>query len=168
MKSIEREFTNQVIGAQPALMRFAMKLTSNSSDANDLVQDTTLKALRDERSFAPSSNFGGWIMTIMRNTFLNNCRSSKRSRACYSVVDAAELSQLDASHSSPTPDSVYSAAQISQIIAGLPDDLRIPFTMQIEGYKYAEIADKTGLDIHVVKASIQSARRRLRSQLSER
>ncbi len=168
MKANQREFTNQLLQAQQSLRSFALKLTANPSDASDLVQDTTLKALHAEDSFAEKSNFSGWIMTIMRNTFLNNCRSSSRAMNIFDqTVDSDQLARVPLSSTAPTPDSVYSANQISQIIASLPDAQRIPFSMFMEGYRYSEIAQKLNLPTGIVKSRILNARRVLRTKLAD-
>lgn len=168
MKAAKSEFTNQLLQAQQSMRNFALKLTANPSEASDLVQDTTLKALHAEDSFAEKSNFSGWIMTIMRNTFLNNCRSSKRAMTVLDrTVDDSQIAAVPVLSDDPAPDSVYNASQIAQVIAALPDAQRIPFTMLIEGYSYAEIAQKLSLKPGIVKSRILNARRVLRARLSD-
>lgn len=168
MKPTANEFASQVVQAQQSLRSFALKLTANPHEASDLVQDTTLKALHAEDSFVEKTNFSGWIMTIMRNTFLNNCRSSKRTMAILDqTVDQSQLVQVPVLSTAPAPDDVYSANQISQIIASLPQTQAAPFTMLIEGYSYAEIAKKLNLPLGIVKSRILNARRALRARLSE-
>lgn len=168
MRTAQKEFTSQLLQVQQSLRSFALKLTSNPAEASDLVQDTTLKALNAEDTFQEKTNFSGWIMTIMRNTFLNNCRSSKRSvNVIDQTVDTEQLSMIQVVSSAPTPDSVYSANQITQIIAALPENQRIPFTMFMEGYKYAEIAKKLDLPLGIIKSRILNARRSLKVKLAD-
>ncbi|MDE7508976.1 MAG: RNA polymerase sigma factor, partial [Muribaculaceae bacterium] len=71
-------FKKSVLGIQGNLMSFAMKLTLNREEAQDLVQDTTLKALNNESKYAEDTNFKGWMLTIMRNIFINNYRKASR------------------------------------------------------------------------------------------
>lgn len=70
MKSLS--FRKDLIGVQEELLRFAYKLTANREEANDLLQETSLKALDNEDKFMPDTNFKGWMYTIMRNIFINN------------------------------------------------------------------------------------------------
>ena len=70
-------FQKELIGVQDDLLRFAYKLTSDHEEANDLLQETSLKALDNEDKYAPDTNFKGWMYTIMRNIFINN-RSEER------------------------------------------------------------------------------------------
>lgn len=65
-------FKKDLIGVQNDLLRFAYKLTSDREEANDLLQETSLKALDNEDKYMPDTNFKGWIYTIMRNIFINN------------------------------------------------------------------------------------------------
>lgn len=63
-------FKKDLIGVQNDLLRFAYKLTSDREEANDLLQETSLKALDNEDKYMPDTNFKGWIYTIMRNIFI--------------------------------------------------------------------------------------------------
>ena len=65
---------SKLISLQSNMMNFAMMLTSNRDDAEDLLQDTTLKVLDNAEKFAENTNFKGWVFTIMRNIFINNYR----------------------------------------------------------------------------------------------
>lgn len=72
--SKQNTFKSSVIGMQGNLLSFALKLTTDKEEAHDLVQDTTLKALNNEEKFVDNTNFKGWMLTIMRNIFINNYR----------------------------------------------------------------------------------------------
>ena len=76
MKSLS--FRKDLIGVQEELLRFAYKLTANREEANDLLQETSLKALDNEEKYVPDTNFKGWMYTIMRNIFINNYRKIDR------------------------------------------------------------------------------------------
>ena len=71
-------FQKELLGVQGDLLRFAYKLTSDHEEANDLLQETSLKALDNEDKYAPDTNFKGWMYTIMRNIFINNYRKTVR------------------------------------------------------------------------------------------
>ena len=73
MKSLS--FRKDLIGVQDELLRFAYKLTTDREEANDLLQETSLKALDNEDKYTPDTNFKGWMYTIMRNIFINNYRN---------------------------------------------------------------------------------------------
>ena len=83
----QESFKDRVIGLQSNLMSFAYQLTSNREQAEDLLQDTTLKALSNEDKYVDNVNFKGWIFTIMRNIFINNYRQTVRQAT---VIDKTE------------------------------------------------------------------------------
>ena len=78
MKSLS--FRKDLVGVQDELLRFAYKLTTDREEANDLLQETSLKALDNEDKYTPDTNFKGWMYTIMRNIFINNYRDRKSTR----------------------------------------------------------------------------------------
>lgn len=160
-------FTNRLLGLQSNLLNFAYQLTSNREAAQDLLQDTTLKALDNEDKYVDNVNFKGWIFTIMRNIFINNYRQNVRQAT---VVDKTEdLYHLNISQDSglTTPEGSYAVKEISKALNAFSDEYRIPFNMYVAGYKYHEIAEKLGLPLGTVKSRIFFARKRLRSELAD-
>lgn len=158
-------FKTSVLGMQSNLLSFALKLTLNKDEAQDLVQDTTLKALNNEEKFVDNTNFKGWMLTIMRNIFINNYRKSARENT---MVDSSEdLYHLNLKQDSgfETPDGAYAVGEISTIISGFPADYREPFNLHVAGYKYEEIAEKLGMPLGTVKSRIFFTRKRLREIL---
>ena len=160
-------FKDSVIGMQGNLFSFALKLTQDKERAQDLVQDTTLKALDNEGKFVDNTNFKGWIMTIMRNIFINDYRKSTRENT---VVDMTEdLFHLNVSQGSgiSTPEGAYTANEVSTILAGFPADFRRPFSMHVAGYKYEEISAKLNMPLGTVKSRIFFTRKRMREILKD-
>ena len=80
-------FKQRLIGLQSNLLSFAYQLTTNREAAQDLLQDTTLKALDNEEKYVDNVNFKGWIFTIMRNIFINNYRQTVRKAT---IIDQTE------------------------------------------------------------------------------
>lgn len=80
-------FKKDLLGVQDDLLRFAYKLTSDREEANDLLQETSLKALDNEEKYTPDTNFKGWIYTIMRNIFINNYRKVVRDQTFVDTTD---------------------------------------------------------------------------------
>lgn len=163
----QESFKDRVIGLQSNLMSFAYQLTSNREQAQDLLQDTTLKALSNEDKYVDNVNFKGWIFTIMRNIFINNYRQTVRQAT---VIDKTEdLYHLNISQDSGinTPEGSFAVKEISVVLNSFSDDYRVPFNMFVAGYKYNEIADKLGLPLGTVKSRIFFARKRLREELKD-
>lgn len=95
-------FKQRLLGLQGNLLNFAYQLTTNREEAQDLLQDTTLKALDNEEKYVDNVNFKGWIFTIMRNIFINNYRQTVRKAT---VIDQTEdLYHLNISQESGTVD----------------------------------------------------------------
>ncbi|MEE0975848.1 MAG: RNA polymerase sigma factor, partial [Muribaculaceae bacterium] len=82
-----KNFQEKLIGLQGNLLNFAYILTSNRDDAQDLLQDTTLRALDNEDKYVDNVNFKGWVFTIMRNIFINNYRKDTREST---IIDQTE------------------------------------------------------------------------------
>ena len=166
MKTKE-SFTSRLLGLQNNLLSFAYQLTSNREAAQDLLQDTTLKALDNEEKYVDNTNFKGWIFTIMRNIFINNYRQNVRKAT---VIDQTEdLYHLNISQDSGlnTPEGSIAVKEISETLNSFSDDYRIPFNMYVAGYKYNEIAEKMGLPLGTVKSRIFTARKRLQQRFSD-
>lgn len=160
-------FQEKILNIQDNMFNFAMMLTGNREDANDLVQDTTLKALDNQEKYVDNVNFKGWILTIMRNIFINNYRKVVRSQT---VIDQTEdLYHLNLSQDSgiDSPDGSYTVKEINKAINNLNNDLKIPFSMFLAGYKYNEIAEKLALPLGTVKSRIFFARQELQSVLQD-
>lgn len=160
-------FKSRLIGLQSNLLSFAFQLTSNREAAEDLLQDTTLKALDNEEKYVDNVNFKGWIFTIMRNIFINNYRQSVRQAT---VIDQTEdLYHLNISQDSglETPEGSVAMKEITATLNSFSEEYRIPFNMYVAGYKYHEIANKLGLPLGTVKSRIFFARKRLRSELAD-
>lgn len=160
-------FKSSVIGMQENLLSFALKLTLNEEEAHDLVQDTTLKALANEGKFTDDANFGGWMMTIMRNIFINNYRRRVRENTVVDTTDDFHHLNVAQDSGAMTPDGAFAAGEISAILNGFPADYRNPFSLHIAGYKYDEISKKLGMPMGTVKSRIFFTRKRLRELLKD-
>jgi RNA polymerase sigma factor (sigma-70 family) len=161
------QFNNALMGLSNKLHYYALSLTSDSEKANDLLQETFLKALTYRDKFAQNTNFKAWIYTIMKNTFINDYRRGIKTKNTFesSTSDYHITSSSDKVY--PSPDSLYSTREINRTIQDLDDDYRIPFTMFLEGYKYKEIADELNLPLGTVKSRIFFTRKKLEKSLSE-
>ncbi len=160
-------FQQRLLGMQGNMFNFAMMLTANKDDAQDLLQDTTLKALDNQEKYIDNINFKGWVLTIMRNIFINNYRKIVRSQT---IIDQTkDLYHLNLSQDSgfDTPEGAFSIKEINNAINGLNDDLKKPFAMFLAGYKYNEIAEKLEVPLGTVKSRIFFARQELQSALKD-
>ncbi len=164
---ISRKFQDKLLALQGNMLNFAFILTSNRDDAYDLLQDTTLKALDNEDKYMENTNFKGWVFTIMRNIFINNYRRAVR---CATKVDTTDdLYHLNMPQDSgySSPENTYTMHEVHDAINEFSADYRVPFSMHLAGYKYAEIAEHMNLPVGTIKSRIYYARQRLRIRLSD-
>lgn len=165
MKSLS--FRKDLVGVQDELLRFAYKLTTDREEANDLLQETSLKALDNEDKYMPDTNFKGWMYTIMRNIFINNYRKTVRDQTFVDQTD--NLFHLNFSQESgfDSTEGAYDLKEIHRVVNALPKDYRVPFAMYVSGFKYREIAEKLGLPLGTVKSRIFFTRQRLQNELKD-
>jgi len=160
------EFNYKLTGMQSYLEYFARKLTNNSEDSKDLVQETMLKALTFREKFVHQTNLKAWLFTIMKNIFINNYRRRVKSKTIIDTTD--NLYYLRHSGDTPiTPDTEFNEQEILKKIEKLQDDQRIPFEMHTQGYKYKEIAEELDISIGTVKSRIFFGRRKLMNALKD-
>ena len=160
-----RTFTQDLLGVQNDLLRFAYKLTSDREEANDLLQETSLKALDNEDKYMPDTNFKGWMYTIMRNAFINNCRTKKIRGNLY-VLSEPESHFLLRDGSFIFVDNGHDAKEIREALKTLPKAYYVVFMLYVSGVKYREIAAKIGVPLGTIKSRIFYSRKRLKQLLS--
>ena len=165
MKTVD--FTQHLLSIQSDLFRFAFKLTSDREEANDLLQETSLKALDNEDKFAPDTNFKGWMYTIMRNIFINNYRKTVRDQTYVDQTDNLFHLNLPQDTGLDSTEGAYDLKEIHRIVNALPKDYRVPFAMYVSGFKYREIAEKLNLPLGTVKSRIFFTRQRLQNDLKD-
>ena len=161
------EFNYKLMGLQNNLKYFAYTLTSNYEDAQDLVQETYLKALTNRDKFTDNTNLKAWTFTIMKNTFINNYRQNVRNNTIVDKTDDLYFLNLSKESSIGLPDSDYSVKEIQKVIGHITPEQRKPFEMYNQGYKYKEIADELNLSIGTVKSRIFFTRKKLMEALKE-
>lgn len=161
------QFQNQLLSIQDNLMSFALTLTANREDAKDLLQDTTLKVLDNRDKFVDDVNFKGWAMTVMRNIFINDYHKAVRAQG---VIDqGADVYNVDTIFDSgfDSPAGSLDIQEITGAIHRLSDEMKLPFSMHLSGYKYEEISAKLGIPLGTVKSRIFFARQTLQKELRD-
>jgi len=162
----DTEFKYKLISFQEPLMKLAYRLTSDADEAKDLLQETFLKALKYCDKYVTESNFQGWIYTIMRNTFINNYHRAKRKMSLYDQSKSQQKQNEIRSAGYNDPYSAYYTKELHKMIDSLDHDLKRPFKMHQEGFRYKEIAAALSVNIGTVKNRIFIARRKLIRQLN--
>lgn len=160
-------FAQNLLSLQPELLNFAYKLTADHEEANDLLQETSLKALDNEDRYTDETNFKGWIYTIMRNIFINNYRKTLRDQTYVDTTDNQYFLNQGIDVEVDSTEVAYDLKEIRHIVNGLSKEYRVPFAMYVSGFKYREIADRLGLPLGTVKSRIYITRQKLQQDLKD-
>ena len=156
-----------------ALHRTALRMTKNSGDADDLVQETMVKAYTHWDKFETGSNCRAWLFKIMTNIFINDYRSKSRTPVSVNVDDIddnflyGQLAQLGPEENPEK--QLFSKVfddDVKKAIEELPDDFRVVVVLSfLEGFSYQEIADIADLQLGTVKSRLHRGRKLLQKQL---
>ena len=165
-------FGSEVLGYLEPLYATAMRLSRNRADAEDLVQDTIVKALRFQSRFERGTNLRAWLYTILHNTWRNRVRDTAREAV---DVDSERIEELAATVDGPTeietPERVLLRAtmdvDLREALDGLPEAFRQAVWLRdVEEFSYAEIAKMLDVPIGTVMSRISRGRRLLFDKLS--
>lgn len=169
--SASSAFEQEALALLDRLYAAALRLTRNEADAEDLVQDTYLRAFRSAARFEPGTNMRGWLFTILHNTFLNQRRDRRRSPI---DVDSERVEQApDAAERPGSPEDLLLRAtmdaDLKAALDGLPEAFRAAVWLRdVEQFSYEEIAGILGAPIGTVMSRISRGRRALHDQLVAR
>lgn len=161
----ELEFNELINTHSQILKSHALKFTNDLENADDLVQDTMVKAIRFKDKFQEGSNIKAWLFVIMRNTFVNEYRKSAKTRLVVTTEEEISSPKLMYSAQSNGSTGKLIMDDIQKALEQLADTYRIPFVRYFEGYKYHEIAEELNLPLGTVKTHIHEARLRLKRYL---
>ena len=162
----KNEFDTMVIEQSDSLKLYARNFTSDYEDANDLVQDTILKAVTYFKNFKEGTNLKGWLYTIMKNTFINNYRRIVKTNSFITKDEDISSSNLLLSASCNQGESKFVMEDIHEALANLSEEYYIPFSLYFEGFKYHEISDHLNIPNGTVKTRIHVARKLMKRSLS--
>ena len=167
-----KAFEEEAVIHSKAVYHFALSMTGNPEDANDLVQETYLKAFKYFNNFTKGSNCKAWLFMILKNTFINEYRKKKREpfKVNYDdIEDFYETIKPEQIDPEENLDSIYADTfddDISKAMAELPENFRsIVFLCDMEGYSYEEIAEHIQCPIGTVRSRLHRARKQLQSKL---
>jgi len=170
------EFEREAVQHLGALLAVATRMTRNSAEAEDLVQDTLVKAMRARGQFEAGTNMRAWLLRILTNTFINRYRRGGLEKAVLEGPDADPLADgwISASTMSSMRDPESAAlrpmleAEIRRALDELPEEFRLAVVLaDVEELSYREIADIMGCPIGTVMSRLHRGRRLLKARLYE-
>jgi RNA polymerase sigma-70 factor (ECF subfamily) len=159
------EFNYAISKTSKSLKPFAIRLTKDHEDANDLLQETLMKAFLNREKYADGTNLKAWLYTIMKNTFITNYQRMVRKNTFIDTTD--NLHYINSTESLVDNDaySAFAMEDINNAVETLDEAYRQPFMMHFKGFKYHEIAQKLSIPIGTVKNRIHIARKELKDKL---
>lgn len=172
LKELYEEFEKEAIPHMDALYNFALKMTGDEDDADDLVQETYLKAFRFFDKFEKGTNCKAWLFRIMKNSFINDYRKQAKepNKVDYEDVqnfyENIKSDEVESKHYEQDVFSNLLDDEISKAITELHEDFRTVIILSdIEGFTYDEIADFVDIPVGTVRSRLHRARKMLYSQL---
>ena len=170
----QEDFEEEIVPHLDAMYNFALRLTSDPSDAEDLVQDTIVKAFRFFSSYEKGTNAKAWLFRILKNSYINNYRkqSKKPNQVDYDEVSSFyETIRADRTDTSDLEDKMFRELvddDISQALEELPEDFRtVVLLCDVEGFTYEEIANMLDVPIGTIRSRLHRGRNLLKAQLKE-
>ncbi|HEY8943645.1 MAG TPA: sigma-70 family RNA polymerase sigma factor [Polyangiaceae bacterium] len=172
----QKEFEREVLEHLPSMLAVASRLMRNSSEAEDLVQDSVLKAIRARQHFESGTNLRAWLLKILTNTFINRYRRGGLERSVLDGPDADPLADgwVSASTMEALRDPESQAlrpileGEINKALDELPTEFRLAVVLSdIEDLSYKEISDVMGCPIGTVMSRLYRGRRMLKARLYE-
>ncbi|MFA5805174.1 MAG: sigma-70 family RNA polymerase sigma factor [Melioribacteraceae bacterium] len=166
------EFEKEAVPHLDAVYNFALRMTGDEDDADDLVQETYLKAFRFFDKFENGTNCKAWLFRILKNSFINDYRKTTKepNKVDYDDIqnfyENIKADEVETQHYEEDAFSNLLDDEISKAISELPEDFRtVVILSDIEGFTYEEIADFVDIPVGTVRSRLHRARKMLYVQL---
>lgn len=162
------EFTHAFNELEHKLVGFALKLTQNQDRAQDLLQETAMRAFRHRDKYKTGTNFKAWISTIMRNTFINNYRRQKRRQEVSESVDNLAYA-IENKNALPNHGEMnLRLEELYSMFDQIGELYSVPFLMYFRGYEYKEIAEILNVPLGTIKSRIFIARKKMKELIQHK
>ncbi len=162
------DFGTDIMQYENLLRPFAINLTKDFEESEDLLQDTFYRALVNSEKFSEGTNIKAWLFTIMRNIFINNYRRKKKSHTITDTSDNQYLLNSTKKTETNGAGNTLIAEDIDGAMKEVSKDFTEPFMMYYNGFKYQEISEQLNLPLGTVKSRIFFARKELQNRLKKR
>jgi len=172
LKQKQREFEREALPHMDFLYNYALRMTNNPADAEDLAQETYLKAYRFWDQYEKGTNIRAWLFRIMKNSYINRYRKESKEPDTVDYDEVKEFYNIIREESADANDlqeTVFGNLlddDVAGAIAGLPEDFRtVVILCDIEGLTYEEIAEFVDIPLGTVRSRLHRGRKLLRSKL---
>lgn len=163
-----RQFTSEMDRLENILFSFALRLTRNYEDAQDLMQETAFRAYKHRDKFTLGTNFKSWVSTIMRNTYINRYRKEKNRKHVNEPIESFLFALENKSIVPNQGEMNVRMKELTRMLDNIGDIYSVPFLMFYRGYEYKEIAAHLNIPIGTVKSRIFLARKKLKEMVGDR
>ncbi|MDX1640441.1 MAG: sigma-70 family RNA polymerase sigma factor [Balneolaceae bacterium] len=170
----QKDFNEEIIPHLDALYNFGLRLTSDPNDAEDLVQDTIVKAYRFFSSYEKGTNAKAWLFRILKNSYINNYRkkSKKPQEVDYDeVATFYETIRAERTETSDLEDKMFRELiddELSQALDNIPEDFRtVVLLCDVEDFTYEEIANMLDVPIGTIRSRLHRGRNLLKAELMD-
>jgi RNA polymerase sigma-70 factor (ECF subfamily) len=163
-----QQFVAEMSRLENILFAFALRLTRNYEDAQDLVQETTFRAYKHRDKFTIGTNFKSWSSTIMRNTYINRYRKMKNRKHVNEPVENFLYAVENKAATANGGEAKIHLQELQGKLAMINEIYRVPFLMFYRGYEYKEIAEHLNIPVGTVKSRIFLARKKLKAIIGKR
>lgn len=147
------------------LTAYAFSLTRDYNNAHDLLQETYCRAIANREKFLEGTNLKAWLLTIMRNIFINDYRRRMKHHTVLDRTDNLYLINSSQDFAANEAEEAFIMEDLQAAIKTLSPEYRVPFLKHFQGYKYQEIAEELRLPLGTVKSRIFFARKQLKDYL---
>lgn len=162
------QFLESIDKLNNLLFSYALRLTRSHQDAQDLMQETTMRAFRHKDKFTMGTNFKSWVSTIMRNTFINRYRKLKNRKHVNAPIEDFTYAIENTSAINNSGEQNLRMQELARVMDTINDIYTVPFMMFYRGYEYKEIAEYLDIPIGTVKSRIFLARRKMKELITDR
>ena len=171
----QQDFAKQAMQYAPQLYSAALRMTRNTADAEDLVQDAYLRAYRGFATFSDGTNLRAWLFRILTNTYINRYRAKQRRPIETDLADVEDLylyrrvNTLGAAASAEdTLFDLFTDDEVKRALEDLPDTFRLPVLLaDVEQFSYKEIAEMLDIPIGTVMSRLHRGRKAMQKALMD-
>src|SRR6185437_10479875 len=171
----EDAFESEALSFIDALYRTALRMTRSEADAEDLVQETYIRAFRFREQFTPGTNLKAWLFRILTNTFINTYRR-RQTQPEFTELDGVDefslykrMSDLKTSSGAGNPETEFLDglvdSEVKDALGELPEKFRQVVLLDVEGFSYKEIAEMLDIPIGTVMSRLHRGRKFLQKSL---